>query len=416
MSINIPLRLPEFHGDPENHPRESWKQYKFNLELAYKVSGIKKIDDDQKAAHLLQGLQGQARTFLELNPDLKDKPLKEVEKILETQFGNSRAVGLPDLSAIIQKPSEQVSEFATRLKIAAAPMVDEKRDIQIMTENEIKEKGINRDFVKVWTPEEYAKERAIIKEAADRFILPYFIKGLKSKIRTTVMQKQPETLEKAIQIASENERYMQTYGNLSMAEISLADADPIVQEAASHLQALNQNHQNKKQDTRKYQKALPVNPAHTQPTTSRQAPNQASYSPFSSTGRPNQARPYEQHTGPPPRRPPTCHFCHQEGHIQRYCPVKQGQSYQPMQHANHAPPVQPRMLHLRPPGLDGHTAAASPRRQREYAHPQSNARTPQGSKNGLTPPQKGGAIMIPAPFEKKTTRYPTLRNDIFRQK
>lgn len=226
MSINIPLRFPEFHGDPMDHPGESWKQYKFNLELAYKVCGMKKIDDDQKAAHLLQGLQGKARTFLELNPDLKDKPLKEVEKALETQFGNTRAVGLPDLGAIIQKPSELVSEYATRLKIAAAPMVDEKRDIQIMTENEIREKGINRDTVKVWTPEEYAKEQAIIKEAADRFILPYFIKGLKPDLKMTVMQKQPETLEKAIRIASENERYIQTYGTISMDEIFMAKADP----------------------------------------------------------------------------------------------------------------------------------------------------------------------------------------------
>jgi hypothetical protein len=122
MSINISLRLPEFHWDPGKYPKESWKSYKFNWELAYKVAGAMRITDEQKAAHLLQGLQGKARTFLELNPELKDMPLKEVEKALDLQFGRSRAQGLPDLNSMVQKPNESVSEFAARMKIATMPM------------------------------------------------------------------------------------------------------------------------------------------------------------------------------------------------------------------------------------------------------------------------------------------------------
>lgn len=376
MSINIPLRLPEFHGDPVKYSKESWKSYKFNLELAYKVAGAMRITDEQKAAHLLQGLQGKARTFLELNPELKDLPLKEVEKALDLQFGRPRAQGLPDLNSIVQKPNESVSEFAARMKLATMPMSEDRRSLQIMTEQEIKDKEIDRSIVQVWTPEEYAREQKIIKESADRFVLPYFMKGLTSEIRRTVIARRPESLDDAIKIATEQERYDQMYGNSYSAEVNMVeaqvapktkvrhDSEVVVKKVSQHLREMNKD------------------PAH-----------------FSVSHR-NRSN---QESQPQPRvaartANADCHYCGQPGHFIRQCPVKRYHEQQARQdhylngqRANRATPLQRRMRDMLAEG-SGHSGQAT--------HGHSSKNTSNVPKNGERPPQSGEKLRLPAPFTR----------------
>lgn len=376
MSINIPLRLPEFHGDPVKYSKESWKSYKFNLELAYKVAGAMRITDEQKAAHLLQGLQGKARTFLELNPELKDLPLKEVEKALDLQFGRSRAQGLPDLNSIVQKPNESVSEFAARMKLATMPMSEDRRSLQIMTEQEIKDKEIDRTVVQVWTPEEYAREQRIIKESADRFVLPYFIKGLTLELRRAVTARRPESLEDAIKIATEHERYDQMYGNSYSAEVNMVeaqvapkpkvrhDSEVVVKKAAQHLRNMNKD-------------PAQISVSHRNRSTQESQP-QTRVAARTTTG--------------------DCHYCGQPGHFIRQCPVKRYHEQQARQdhylngqRPNRATPLQRRMRDMLAEGA-GHSV--------QTAHGHASKNTLPVPKNGERPPQSGERHRPPTPFTR----------------
>lgn len=376
MSINIPLRLPEFHGDPVKYSKESWKSYKFNLELAYKVAGAMRITDEQKAAHLLQGLQGKARTFLELNPELKDLPLKEVEKALDLQFGRSRAQGLPDLNSIVQKPNESVSEFAARMKLATMPMSEDRRSLQIMTEQEIKDKEIDRTVVQVWTPEEYAREQRIIKESADRFVLPYFIKGLMLELRRAVTARRPESLEDAIKIATEHERYDQMYGNSYSAEVNMVeaqvapkpkvrhDSEVVVKKAAQHLRNMNKD-------------PAQISVSHRNRSNQESQP-QTRVAARTTTG--------------------DCHYCGQPGHFIRQCPVKRYHEQQARQdhylngqRPNRATPLQRRMRDMLAEGA-GHSV--------QTAHGHASKNTLPVPKNGERPPQSGERHRPPTPFTR----------------
>lgn len=376
MSINIPLRLPEFHGDPVKYSKESWKSYKFNLELAYKVAGAMRITDEQKAAHLLQGLQGKARTFLELNPELKDLPLKEVEKALDLQFGRSRAQGLPDLNSIVQKPNESVSEFAARMKLATMPMSEDRRSLQIMTEQEIKDKEIDRTVVQVWTPEEYAREQRIIKESADRFVLPYFIKGLTLELRRAVTARRPESLEDAIKIATEHERYDQMYGNSYSAEVNMVeaqvapkpkvrhDSEVVVKKAAQHLRNMNKD-------------PAQISVSHRNRSNQESQP-QTRVAARTTTG--------------------DCHYCGQPGHFIRQCPVKRYHEQQARQdhylngqRPNRATPLQRRMRDMLAEGA-GHSV--------QTAHGHASKNTLPVPKNGERPPQSGERHRPPTPFTR----------------
>lgn len=380
MSINIPLRLPEYHGDHQKFPKESWKQYKFNLELAYKVAGVKNISDDQKAAHLLQGLQGKARSYLELNPELMSQPLKEVEKALELQFGRSRAQGLPDLNAIVQKPNESVSEFAARMKTAAMPMSDEKRSVQIMTEQEIRDKDIDRNIVQVWTPEEYAREQRIIKESADRFVCPYFIKGLKKPLQDAIMPRHPETLDDAIKLATEHERYSQIYGRSDPPEINMVEA----QAAPSKARKPNKNVTFDEEVVKKASqqlKKLNKDPVQSSAPDNRYDTGVAA----AGTGR-------------------NCHYCGQAGHYARQCLVKKYHEQQARQDnylngkRSGGAFMQRGMRDMFP---------ASPGRPYQTAAGQSgNNAYNQNSKNGERPPQGGDTrvgMRFPAPFIRQNS-------------
>lgn len=381
MSINIPLRLPEYHGDHHKYPKESWKQYKFNLELAYKVAGVKNISDEQKAAHLLQGLQGKARSYLELNPELMTQSLKEVEKALELQFGRSRAQGLPDLNAIVQKPNESVSEYAARMKTAAMPMSDEKRSVQIMTEQEIRDKDIDRTIVQVWTPEEYARELRIIKESTDRFVCPYFIKGLRKTIQDAIIPQRPETLEDAIKLATEHERYAQMYGRTETPEVNMVEA----QAAPSKNRNSKKNDYGDEEVINKVSKHLKkLNKDSDDPS----APNDR----YRNPGNRPDNRVATTGTGP------TCHYCGQVGHFSRQCPVKKYHEQQARQDnylngkRSGGAFMQRGMRDMLPAG-PGHSYPAT-------GQPGKNAYT-QNSKNGEHPPQGGDTrvgIRFPAPF------------------
>lgn len=335
-----------------------------------------RITDEQKAAHLLQGLQGKARTFLELNPELKDLPLKEVEKALDLQFGRSRAQGLPDLNSIVQKPNESVSEFAARMKLATMPMSEDRRSLQIMTEQEIKDKEIDRTVVQVWTPEEYAREQRIIKESADRFVLPYFIKGLMLELRRAVTARRPESLEDAIKIATEHERYDQMYGNSYSAEVNMVeaqvapkpkvrhDSEVVVKKAAQHLRNMNKD-------------PAQISVSHRNRSNQESQP-QTRVAARTTTG--------------------DCHYCGQPGHFIRQCPVKRYHEQQARQdhylngqRPNRATPLQRRMRDMLAEGA-GHSV------QTTNGHASKN--TLSVPKNGERPPQSGERHRPPTPFTR----------------
>ena len=71
----FPVKFPQFHGNAD----ESWKAYKTNIELAYAVSGVDPTGV-QRAAHLLHGLAGKAKKYLELHPELIGKTYQELDQ------------------------------------------------------------------------------------------------------------------------------------------------------------------------------------------------------------------------------------------------------------------------------------------------------------------------------------------------
>ncbi len=236
------VKMPEFHGDPIRFPGETWKSYRNKLELIYLGSGTQdKMTDKQRVAHMLQGLKGKAAKFLDLNPDLVDKSAKELNQIMEKRFGKASVSSLLDMAGIVQKPSESIMEFVARLRSAGEYIKEEQRDVKIVTKEQLEEMDAETlRKQKVWTQEQYENEMAIHKEVLDKYLLPFFLRGLRPELKSVIIHKNPPTLEIAIQEAETHERYAEAFGSFAQMGINTLDGE-ILEEAAQQLKTLNSN-------------------------------------------------------------------------------------------------------------------------------------------------------------------------------
>jgi hypothetical protein len=255
--------MPEFHGDPVRFPGETWKNYKNKLELVYLGSANPgAITDKQRVAHMLQGLRGKAAKFFELNPDLVKKNAKEVSQIMEKRFGKASVAMLMEMSNIIQKPSESIMEFVARLRTAGEYIQEEQRDVTIVTKEEYEK--IDPAVLatrKVWVQEEYDKEMAIHKQVLDKYLLPFFLRGLRPEIKSVIIHKNPKNLDEAIREAETHEQYAEAFG--SFAQMNINNVNGTHESYARALDAfsqLNLKHTDEKvlEEERHEQKISPV--------------------------------------------------------------------------------------------------------------------------------------------------------------
>lgn len=288
-SITMQFRIPEFHNDPVKYPGETWAQHKQNLKLAYRVAGMvrENVPEDQRVAHLLQGLTGKARKILEYNPNLYDMRLNELETVLEQRFGKRSYTGIVDMNNVIQKDDETINEFVARLRSSAEGIMTRIKEVKVMTREEV-ENDPSIDPDTTMTPERYRLELSVYEEARDATILPFFLKGMKESIARGISHDRPRSLAAAVKAAEEYEIYQQMYGADRSARISMMEArDDLVEGVAKKLRDLNTSH----------------------PT---------------GTNR-NLAKPqHRREAGRPERRQGdySCHNCKKLGHFARDCPDK----------------------------------------------------------------------------------------------
>lgn len=243
VKMAFPVKFPQFSGEKED---DTWKGYKSSMELAYLVAGIEEIDDEQRAAHLLHGLTGKARRFLELHPELMGKTYQEIDQILGDRFGKASAKNLIDIHRVVQMPGETVLEYVARLKRAAEMLQEDNYKPTITTKEQIDTMGPEEaKKLNVFTLEEYKKARNLVQDSFNKFLLPHFIKGLNKKVKDVVTREMPETFEQALKIAEDYERFMESFGDITNSSAGIAlvqgqlTTNDLIEEVAEQLQSLN---------------------------------------------------------------------------------------------------------------------------------------------------------------------------------
>lgn len=211
-----------------------------NLDLAYEAAGMTNPPDSMRRAHILAGLKGKAKRFLEMNSELRAAELKELVKKLKAQFDKTSNKGLFEISLIRQGPDESVAEYKYRLTEAARVIKDKDPCTQITANEAIKD--LDDSKKKIVEQVAAAEMNAIQNTVIKKFIFPYFLRGLREELKSAVRASRPQTLDEAIKVAEEQESFEDSYGGSAMAHLTIAEnvhrKDP-VKEAAQRLQALN---------------------------------------------------------------------------------------------------------------------------------------------------------------------------------
>ena len=416
MAIDSPiikgsLRIPKFHADPQQYPMESWDDHEAAITLEYQAAGYKpdQIDEDQRKAHLLIGLQGRAKVFLDSTPELRTSSYEEVLKALRKRFRVPQA-DVTQMHTVIQMPGETVMEFVGRLrKHAQAVNID--NDFQQIPIKQLEStSSAELEKVKPITPGERNQIYIIFNKTRDRFIFPYFQRGLRPELRAIVNAGHPHDLSKAIEIAEEHEAYTRLYegtGTLNLInaeEQHMAQEDArVVNTAANRLQTLNRNGNHPFPQ----QRPSRINNSRTDPYPPRKDQwNRDRNSAKQDGNNENKAAP------DPLKQTRTCYFCGIAGHYKSECRKFQRYLQQQLMENGQESQMQRRVPNLREPyhpnTREGTNGAEPGKRNlnnnRGYVSdkrrpaPRQSPRTPElaKSKNGRRPPT--GGLVIPPPF------------------
>ena len=230
MAYNIGVKFPQFHGDPDAYPEESWEGFEVSLMANRLASGRNDFTEETLKGHMLSNLRGKAARFLECNPELLVKPYEEVRRILKDKYSVIGVQDLMQLHAVVQQPGETVSDFMSRLRRAAKPLFDRKPILEKLEKLE--------ESASDWTPEltEYAKEIGnSVKDTMDTFLYHFFMRGLNEKIKQGLGTFEPKDIYEAQTLAERQERFMNLYGNnsgspravnnLKIDELSINESD-----------------------------------------------------------------------------------------------------------------------------------------------------------------------------------------------
>jgi hypothetical protein len=415
-SFTSQMRLPEFHGDPQQYPNETWDTYEADLELAYAGSGVSKVDEVMRKAHLLTGLRGPAARYLRLNPGLRTMPYWEALKTLRKYFRRFHAPGIEDLSRCKQKPGESVLEYVARLKDTLSTLGPEEEYVAL-TKKEAKDLLKSEEGVDLVEDEDIKESQRTYRKINEEMTKRLFLKGVRDEFKTALRNRMPKTLQDAIEIAEEIERYSSLYEGASFNATlgrasdmsrsasphpgSKREQDHVVKEASEQLRALNTSDRDPRRNrsserTRNSPQGVP-------PRYSRSSDRNDQF----------QEDDYSRRF--------RCYYCGRQGHVVRDCQLKiadelprRAEIFRPCptcqpvcvplgNSMDHGPPMQRGMQAMRSSGDGTNVQPQRDTRGRQRVtfntnRPKDAQTATSQSKNSRRPPPKGGS-RIPPPFK-----------------
>jgi hypothetical protein len=445
------MRLPEFHGDPQNYPNETWDTYEADLELAYAGSGVSEIGETMRKAHLLTGLRGPAARYLKLNPDLRTMPYVEALKTLRKYFRRLHAPGIEDLSKCRQRPGECVLEFVARLKDTLSTLGPEEEYVAL-TKREAKTLLKTDEGVQLMKDDEVEESHRTYRKMTEEMAKRLFLKGIRDEYKPALRNRMPQTLQEAIEIAEELEKYTglfegaafnATAGRIkdvsrSSSPVQNKERNTVVEQAAEHLRALNDNprkprinrsseresrpqsrEREPRQQSREREPRRQSNER--EPRYSKSSERTYSRDRYNDDRNSNYDRPYERRAYFSNDNYDTfrCYYCGRAGHAVRECRLRIDDESQRVitckcQHTcncsprgrsmDHGPPMQPRMppVHSHRHGENGGPPRNERGRRVTFAKGKTGFEQVDSppSKNSRRPPAKGGS-QIPPPFKRQ---------------
>jgi hypothetical protein len=200
------LKMPFFHGDSESFPEQSWDGYEMALRVNRMAVGKSDHSDEVLKGQLLCNLRGKAQRFLECNPELLTKPYDEVRRILKEKYSDAGVHDLMQLHTVVQQPGESVSDFLTRLRKAAKPLLDRRPILDMLERFSHESENWSPDMIR------YAQEMGnTVKETMDTFLYHHFMRGLNDKIKAGLGTAQPKDIYEAQNLAERQEKFLGLY-------------------------------------------------------------------------------------------------------------------------------------------------------------------------------------------------------------
>jgi hypothetical protein len=223
MAYSIGVKFPQFHGDFEIFPEETWEGYEIALAANRLASGCNDFTEVTLKGQMLSNLRGKATRFRECNPELLIKPYGEVLRILREKYSDSGVHNLMQLHSVIQQPGETVSDLMSRLLRAAKPLFDRKPILEKLEQIQ--------HSAKEWSSELVSAVQEIgtgVKETMDAFLYHFFMRGLNDKIKMGLGTSEPKDMYEAQTLAERQERFMKLYGQSTQTRsVNVIEADNI---------------------------------------------------------------------------------------------------------------------------------------------------------------------------------------------